>query len=110
MADINKETFESLLRLARIKLESEEAEEKEKKLLGDLRRILEHVEELNEVETVGIAPMSGGKAGQNAFRKDSEKLGIPGALAQEAFPEKEGEYLVVPAVLEYKKTQKRITK
>jgi aspartyl/glutamyl-tRNA(Asn/Gln) amidotransferase C subunit len=107
MADINKETLESLLSLARIQGDTKEAEEKEEKLLGDLRRILDHVAELGEVETNGIAPLSGGKAGQNAFRKDDERLGLSGLLAREAFPEEEKGYLKVPAVLEHKKTTKK---
>lgn len=109
MADINKETLESLFSLARIQGNGGETKEKEEKLLSDLRRILDHVAELGEVETRGVSSLSGGKSGQNAFRRDDEKLGISGLRAREAFPEEEKGYLKVPAVLEHKKTKKKVT-
>ncbi len=100
---ITKETLEHLLSLSRIELTEEEKKNKEPKLLNDLQRILEHFEELNEVNTDGVDVIEGGKAGVNEYRKDEEKSDFRKEDATEQFPETHGGYLKVPAILEHKK-------
>lgn len=106
MEGISRETLEDLLELSRIEF-SPEDKKKEEKILGDLRRILDHVEELNEVDTESVTPASGGKSGQNAYRRDTAGNPVSGGeVAVQAFPDSKNGYLEVPAVLEHKKSRK----
>lgn len=94
---IDKKHLEHLAALARIEIKKGE----EEKLLGDLRRILEHFEELKEVKTDDVAPLSGGTELKNIDRADeikSDRLGADPAV--DSFPEKEGRYLKIPPVFE----------
>ena len=100
---ISKETLENLLALSRIGLFEVERAEKEPKLLGDLQRILDHFEELKEVDTDGVDLIEGGKAGADGYREDEERSDFRREDATEQFPEAQKGYLKVPAVLEHKK-------
>ena len=82
-------------RLARINLSSEE----EVKLGGDLKEILGHVEELMEVETENVAPMTGGTSLMNVTREDDPREGARGK-GKDQFPETENGFLSVPKVFE----------
>ena len=90
---ISKKTLEYLAGLARIELKPE----KEEKLLKDLGKILGHFEELEKVDTENIEPMAGGTIQTNVFREDDARVGKNQKLV-EVFPEKEGDFLKVPAV------------
>ena len=98
MTHINEETLEYLAKLSRMDLDEGE----KKKLAGDLEEILNHFEELNEVDTTGVEPMTGGTAQRNIFREDDSdtRKEINGSSEDiiEAFPEKARGYLKVPAV------------
>jgi aspartyl-tRNA(Asn)/glutamyl-tRNA(Gln) amidotransferase subunit C len=98
--DINKKTLEYLADLGKIRLDPK----KEEKLLSDLKNILNYFEELKEINTDGVNPLSGGNMGFNSFRKDEfledknnkevkEKL-------IEALPKEDGGYLKIPPVFE----------
>lgn len=94
---LDKKHLEHLAALARIELHAHE----EEKLLKDLEKILEHFNELKEVNTDNVAPMAGGTELKNVTRGDlvrEERL--RGERAVEAFPEKENGYLRVPPVFE----------
>jgi aspartyl-tRNA(Asn)/glutamyl-tRNA(Gln) amidotransferase subunit C len=69
--------------LARIKLTQEET----KKIGGDLEKILGHFEELKELDTEEVSPMTGGTSLKNVFREDqpNEKREVKGG--QEQFPD-----------------------
>lgn len=94
---INKKTLHHLAELSKIEL----TEDKEKKLLSDLEKILEYFEELKEIDTSGIEPLAGAADLINIYREDKEILDElykkQGKLI-EAFPERDGEFLKVPAV------------
>lgn len=92
---ISKDTLDHLAKLARIKLTPEE----ETRLLDDLKKILEHFEELNELDTKGIPAQAGGTATTNVFREDDASLGTNQGAGVDAFPEREGNFLKVPPVL-----------
>lgn len=96
---INKKTLEYLAELSRIKLN----ERDEEKLLKDLQKILDYFEELKEVDTENVKPMSGGTAKKNVFRDDSESFAdgqtSPTQLTGQ-FPEKKNGFLKVPPVFE----------
>lgn len=83
--------------LARLKLK----ESDEDKPLNDLRKILEHFEELKELDTTGVEPMTGGVFHKNVFRDDnSGKTGLFAQASIEAFPEVDGKFLKIPPVFE----------
>ncbi len=95
---INKKTLEHLAELGRIELNKKS----EDKLLGDLQKILEHFDELKEVDTEGVEPLAGGTIEMNVFREDeiNDKRQTTNDKLIEAFPDKEGDFLKVPPVFE----------
>ena len=93
---INKKTLEHLASLARIELDRRE----EEKLLWDLQKILEHFQELQELDTSNTPPLTGGTELINAFREDEERENTNQRAGTEAFPEKESGYLKIPPVFE----------
>ncbi|MDI6717604.1 MAG: Asp-tRNA(Asn)/Glu-tRNA(Gln) amidotransferase subunit GatC [Patescibacteria group bacterium] len=98
MALIDQKTIKYLAGLARIEIKPEE----ETKLKKDLEEILRYFEQLEEVDTEGIKPMTGGTLQKNIFRND--KLSVkqksnPEELIK-AFPDKEGRFLKIPPVFE----------
>ena len=95
MPDINKKSLKHLADLARLEL----SEKEEEKLLKDLESILGHFKELESLDTANIAPMTGGTSLKNVFREDGErKSSLAAAPVVDAFPDKEGSYLKVPAI------------
>ncbi len=93
---ITKETIEHLAKLARIELTAEEKE----KLLVDLKKILNHFEELKELDTSAVLPMNGGTSLRNIFREDDASEGTNKGAGLDAFPKSEKGFLVVPPVFE----------
>lgn len=94
---LDKKHLEHLAALARIELHAHE----EEKLLKDLEKILEHFNELKEVNTDNVAPMAGGTELKNAFKSDAIRDDrLTADRSVDAFPEKEGRYLKVPPVFE----------
>ncbi len=92
---ISREDIKKLAELARIHL----TEQEEKKLEKDLRRILDYVEKLKEVDVSGVPEMTHAVEVKNVFRMDEpdEKENI---LLTEQFPEEERGYLKVKGVFE----------
>jgi aspartyl-tRNA(Asn)/glutamyl-tRNA(Gln) amidotransferase subunit C len=97
MNKINKETLKHLEELARIEID----EKKQEKMISDLGNILGHFEELREVNTEGIEPMAGGTVEKNIFREDND-ISSRGNREKiiDSFPEKDGDFLKVPAIFE----------
>ncbi len=91
---LSKKDLEKLAQLARMDLKSAE----EEKLLKDLGKILDYFEELKEVDTENVEPLTGGTELQNALRDDDGDLVLDKGAALEAFPEKSGGFLKVPPV------------
>jgi aspartyl-tRNA(Asn)/glutamyl-tRNA(Gln) amidotransferase subunit C len=95
-SSINKRDVEHLAKLARLSLNPKE----EEKLLADLEKILDHVKELQAIETGGVEPMAGGTDLKNIFRDDAERENTNRGAGVDAFPEKENGFLKVPPVFE----------
>ncbi len=93
---LTKQDVEYVARLAR--LEVTEAEKD--KLTTQLNDILLYIDQLNELDTKGVAPMTHAIAVTNAFREDRvlESLGTKNALANA--PDARGEFFRVPKVIE----------
>lgn len=84
-------------KLARIKLTSGE----EKKFSKDLGNILAHFQELQELDTQDVRPLTGGTGLKNALREDKERVLKQDTLDYtKAFPDKENGFLKVPPVFE----------
>jgi aspartyl-tRNA(Asn)/glutamyl-tRNA(Gln) amidotransferase subunit C len=97
---INKKELERLAKLARIELDPSE----EEKLLKDLGDILNHVRQLQELDTANVPPMTGGTDLKNVLRPDAEEDGgresTNRGAGVAAFPESKDGYLKVPPVFE----------
>ncbi len=93
---LTKKDLEKLAELVRLEIKPRE----EEKLLKDLTSILNHFEELKEINTEDIDPLLGGTSNVNALRDDEESENIPKERALEQFPEKSKGFLKVPPVFE----------
>ncbi len=93
---LSKQDVEYVAKLAR--LEVTEAEKD--KLTTQLNDILLYIDQLNELDTGGVRPMTHAIAVTNAFREDRvrESLGTQNALANA--PDARGEFFRVPKVIE----------
>ncbi len=93
---VDQETVRKIARLARIRVTDEEAAALE----GELSTILQWVEQLDEVSTDGVAPMTSVVAMEAPERNDViNDGGIADAIVANA-PLKEDHYFVVPKVVE----------
>jgi aspartyl-tRNA(Asn)/glutamyl-tRNA(Gln) amidotransferase subunit C len=87
---------EYVAKLARLEI----TEAEKQKFTAQLNDILLYIDQLNELDTAGVAPMSHAIAVTNAFREDRvvESLGTQKALANA--PDARGEFFRVPKVIE----------
>ncbi|MEK9173035.1 MAG: Asp-tRNA(Asn)/Glu-tRNA(Gln) amidotransferase subunit GatC [Patescibacteria group bacterium] len=93
---INKKTLKHLAELARVELLGKE----EERIFKDLQKILDHFEELKELDTENVSPMTGGTSLKNIFRDDKKGAATnPGAGAH-AFPKEKNGFLEIPPVFE----------
>jgi len=97
---ITKETLEHLADLARIDLASA-APGAEEKLLEDLGRIIEYFEELKDVPTDDVSPVTGGTSLENVYREDTDTRSFDREAAIGAFPESKSGFLKIPPVFEH---------
>lgn len=96
---ISKENVRHIAYLARIELCDAEKEKFEK----ELSAILEFVAQLNEVDTTGVTPMTGGTSLENAMRPDEQtdkSLEGKAAGLLGAAPEKKESWVRVKAIFE----------
>ena len=93
---VDEATVSKIARLARIAVSEDERSE----LADELSHILTWVERLNEVDTVGVAPMTSVVAVTLSQRADEVTDGarIGDVLANA--PRRDGDYFVVPKVVE----------
>jgi len=88
---------EKYARLARVRLTQKES----KKFSKDLEGILNHFQELQELDTKDVLPMTGGASLKNVFRDDeSESNNHRVSGGAKEFPEVRDGYLKVPKVFE----------
>ena len=94
---LSQKEVEHITKLARIKLSEDEKEKYEKELSG----ILDFVEQLNEVDTSQVEPMTGGTDFKNVYRPDeqvSQDLENKQTEMIEAAPEQKDGYIKVKSV------------
>jgi aspartyl-tRNA(Asn)/glutamyl-tRNA(Gln) amidotransferase subunit C len=93
---LDEATVARIARLARIAVPEAEL----RPLAGELSHILEWIEQLNEVDTSDVPPMTSVVAMRLAWREDQvTDGGRPEDILRNA-PERQGDYFVVPKVVE----------
>ncbi len=93
---VDDKTVRRVARLARIKVKDEDVP----KLAGELNAILAFVEQLNEVDVTGVAPMTSVVAMKMKMRDDVVTDGhLPKDITRNA-PASEDDFFVVPKVVE----------
>ena len=93
---IDKNTTLKIAKLARIKIDNSEIEE----LSAELNSILDWVEQLNEVNTDNIEPLSNVSMSKLPFREDIQNNEDKSSDVLSNAPEKLENYYVVPKVVE----------
>ena len=93
---IDKNTTLKIAKLSRIKIDNSEIEE----LSAELNSILDWVEQLNEVNTDNIEPLSNVSMAKLPFREDKQNNEDKYTDVLSNAPEKLENYYVVPKVVE----------
>lgn len=95
MAKINEQLISQLAHLARLEFQ----ETVKQKILNDLNRILDYIEQLNELDTANVEPLIYLTPNQNILREDivNENLKKEDALSNA--PKKDSDYFRVPKVI-----------
>jgi aspartyl-tRNA(Asn)/glutamyl-tRNA(Gln) amidotransferase subunit C len=93
---IDAATVKKVARLARIRVAEAELEP----LAGELSGILAWIEQLNEVDTVGVAPMASSEAVSLPQRDDVVTDGGDPAVILANAPKADRNFFVVPKVVE----------
>ena len=93
---VDKETVAKIARLARIRVDDRQQEA----LAGELSNILGWVEQLGELETAGVEPMTSVVAVEPALRADAVTDGDCRDEVLANAPEGKAPYFAVPKVVE----------
>ena len=93
---IDKATVEKIARLARLRV----PEERMMPIAGDLNRILNWIEELNEVPTDGVEPLASVTGHKLPLRRDEISDGDIQDKVLANAPEEASGFFVVPKVVE----------
>lgn len=94
MSQITKKEIKHLAELARLEL----TEKDEEKLEHDLGEILGYFNELKEINTDGVPPLTGGIFLVNCVRDDTAERTADTGKGKDQFPESSSGYLKVPSV------------
>lgn len=95
---VDKQLVERVAELAKLQFNEEEKES----IRGDLEKILEFVDKLNEVDTEGVEPLVYITEEKNVLRPDVVKHEISREEALKNAPQKDSDYIKVPKVLNKK--------
>jgi aspartyl-tRNA(Asn)/glutamyl-tRNA(Gln) amidotransferase subunit C len=93
---IDKNTVEKLAHLARLKFDEEARE----KMTSELNVILDWIDQLNEVDTEGVEPLTNMSHETNVYREDEVKNEFSHEQALKNAPKKDSNYFRVPKVLD----------
>ncbi len=92
---IDKNLILRLEKLARLEL----SESERSGMISDLKNILDMVEKLKEVDTMGIAPLIYLNEDANQLREDEVKNELSNEEALKNAPDRDGEFFIVPKVI-----------
>jgi len=93
---VDKDTVRRIAKLARLAVPEERLEP----LAGELNGIFQWVEMLNEVDVAGVPAMTSVVAQKRKWRKDDVTDGGQAEALLANAPDREGEFFVVPKVVE----------
>ncbi len=96
MAEITRETVEYVANLAQLTLDDATKD----RLAGELQDILGYIERLDELDTTGVEPMMHAIDVSNVMREDTVEQWMTREQALMNAPETDGEYIIVPRILE----------
>lgn len=94
--EITSETIDYISTLAKLELTEEEREEAGR----DMRRMLEYFDQLNELDTSGVEPLSHVFPLQNVFREDEAVNGDGSGEVLQNAPERKETMFVVPKAVD----------
>lgn len=95
---ITEETVEKLAHLARLEFKQEE----KAVMAEEMSRMLDFVDQLNQVNTDGIEPLIYMSDATNVMRADEVKVMISHQEALKNAPKKDSDFVRVPKVIEQK--------
>lgn len=93
---VDRDALHKIAHLARLEVRPEE----EADLLNSLNGVLTWMEQLNEVDTTGIEPLTHISAETNVLREDVVGNQLPREQALANAPQHDGQFFEVPKVLE----------
>jgi aspartyl-tRNA(Asn)/glutamyl-tRNA(Gln) amidotransferase subunit C len=92
---IDRQTLRKLAHLARLQF----GEEDEKAMIGDLNEIIAWVDQLSEVDTSGVEPLTHMSQEVNVFREDETGEHLDREKALGAAPVRDEQFFRVPKLL-----------
>jgi aspartyl-tRNA(Asn)/glutamyl-tRNA(Gln) amidotransferase subunit C len=92
---VTRKDVEHIAELARLKFKDEELES----FTHQLNDILAYMEQLNELDTENVEPLSHPIEGANVFREDINKPSLDREHALKNAPDKDDEFFKVPKVI-----------
>jgi len=96
MSKITRDAVEKVAELAQLRL-NDEAKDRLVREMGDM---IGYMDKLDELDTDGIEPMMYALDMSNVFREDVVEPGLTREEALKNAPSHDGEYFVVPLILE----------
>lgn len=93
---VDKETLRKIAHLARLDIK----EEDEEGMIKDLTEILNWVEQLNEIDTEGVEPLTNMSHEINMLREDSVGEHLDHERALKNAPKRDDDHFRVPKVIE----------
>ncbi|MBI4712465.1 MAG: Asp-tRNA(Asn)/Glu-tRNA(Gln) amidotransferase subunit GatC [Planctomycetes bacterium] len=94
--EIDDKLISHLAYLARLKLTDKEGQS----LKGNLKEIIDYVEELKKVDVANIEPLVHTVEQTNVWREDETKPSLPADKALQNAPAKQANFFKVPKVIE----------
>jgi aspartyl-tRNA(Asn)/glutamyl-tRNA(Gln) amidotransferase subunit C len=96
MAKITRADVEYVAGLAQLELDDSAKE----RLVDEMSGILAYMDKLNELDTADVEPMMHVLEVSNVFREDEVRPSMPREEALRNAPKDDGEYFVVPRILD----------
>lgn len=93
---IDRKTVENVAKLARLQLTPEELDRYGKQLAA----ILDYIAKLEKLDVQGLEPLAQAVDTSNVFRDDTPRPGLARDAALQNAPEKNGDFFIVPKIVE----------
>ena len=93
---IDKDSIKKIAHLARLEFDESSVE----KMSSDMSQILDWVEQLNEIDTAGVEPLTTMSSELNVMREDKVGKHLDHEAGLKNAPKRDADYFRVPKVLE----------